>query len=233
MPGTRLFLVMLALCLVVPVVVACQGEPAPAPGPEVTDASSAKDTALDYLREQEGKDVPGADTEWHCEDITPGLVGAATKDFLSDGWTVRVYSPVVAPQHIYYTVTVTSVPGGWRWQGKVIPDGTVTELSPVTEMSQEGSQAIAEEFVRNSPTFTFDGLEETLKLTGTLTARCPFCWLFTFEFDSRQAGYGDRTGQVLAQVITHHQAVIAVEQMEINSAVMDDSWDMLTQQEVK
>jgi len=31
-------------------------------------------------------------------------------------------------------------------------------------------------------------------------------------------------------VITPHQAVIAVEQPEITSAVMDDKWDMITRE---
>ncbi len=96
------------------------------------------------------------------------------------------------------------------------------EVSPPIQVSEESSQKIAEEFVRNSPTFSFDGMEETLKLTNTLTARCPYCWVFIFEFDSRAAGYGGRTGMMLAQVITHHRSVIAVDQHEIESAVMDE-----------
>ena len=103
--------------------------------------------------------------------------------------------------------------------------------SEPAEMTVESSRTIAEDFIMNSPTFKFDGIKATLKLTNTQTARCPYCWVFTFEFDSRQAGYGDRSGQMLAQVITPHQAVIAVEKHKITSAVMDKKWDMLTQTE--
>ena len=229
----KLCLVMVTLCLATLLAGACKSEPAPSPVSEVKDAADAKDTALAYLREYETQDMPGADAEWQEADITPELVGAATKEFTSDGWTVKVYSPVVAPQYIRYEVTITSITLGWRWQGMVEPDGTVTEVSAVTQMTKEGSQAIAEEFVRNSPTFSFDGMEETLKLTETLTARCPFCWSFAFEFDSRAAGYGDRTGKMLAQVITHHRAAIMVQLHEITSAVMDEKWDMLRQREVE
>ena len=109
----------------------------------------------------------------------------------------------------------------------------VSEVSPLTETSQQESQSIAAEFVRGSPTFDFDGIEESLKLTKTLTEQRPDHWSFTFEFDSRAAGYGNRTGKMLAQVITHHQAAITVEQMEITSAVIDDKWDMLRQKEIK
>jgi len=99
-------------------------------------------------------------------------------------------------------------------------------------VSQEESQQIAEDFVRNDETFVFDGIEETFALTDTVTLRCPYCWQFTFEFDSSHAGYGDRAGQVLAQVITHHIAVVTVQQSEVTSAVMDEQWDMLEEQEL-
>ncbi len=99
-----------------------------------------------------------------------------------------------------------------------------------TVLSQEESQQIAEDFVRNSPTFVFDGIEDTLELTDTITLRCPSCWQFVFEFDSSSAGYGDRTGQVLAQVITPHQAIITVVRGEVTEAVMDAKWDMINQE---
>jgi hypothetical protein len=100
-------------------------------------------------------------------------------------------------------------------------------------VTQEESQKIAEEFVRNEATFVFDGMEETLKLTETVTLRSPSCWQFTFEFESRQAGYGDREGQMLAEVITPHQAVITVEKGKITSAIMDEQWDMMKQKMLK
>lgn len=205
---------------------ACKGsEPA---GPEVENAAGARDTALEYLRQQYPEDAPSTGLQWQEEDVTPGgLVGSSIRQFTSDGLTVTVSTPVVAPENIIYTVTTTNVQGGWRWEGEVKPDGTVTEVSPLTEMSEEWSRNIAEEFVMNSPTFSYDGIEETLELTNTLTARCPFCWAFTFEFDSRHAGYGNREGEVLAQVITPHKAVIIMDKGEIVSAVMDGKWDIL------
>ena len=35
---------------------------------------------------------------------------------------------------------------------------------------------------------------------------------------------------MLAQVITPHEAIIAIEEGEIKSAVMDEKWDMLGQE---
>ncbi len=134
------------------------------------------------------------------------------------------------PENTIYQVVVSSIKLGWHWKGTVEFDGSVIELSAFKQMSKEESQRIAEEFVKNSPTFIFDGIVDTLRLTDTLTARCPYCWSFIFEFDCRNTGYGDRTEQVLAEVITSHQAVIAVEQLEITSAVIDGQWDVVNEE---
>ena len=96
-------------------------------------------------------------------------------------------------------------------------------------ITEEEARQIAEDFVSNSPTFTFDGIEDTLQLVETLYPDVENAWQFVYQFESRHAGYGNRTGQILAQVITAHEAVITVEQGEIKSALMDGKWDMLHQ----
>lgn len=109
----------------------------------------------------------------------------------------------------------------------------IEKPSTVTNgVNEEKSLKIAQQFLENSPTYKFDGIEETLKHEETLTLRCPYCWQFIFTFNSRQAGYGDRTGQMLAQVITQHTARITVEQEEVTYAVLDNKWDMLQQEKI-
>jgi hypothetical protein len=95
--------------------------------------------------------------------------------------------------------------------------------------SKQESLTIAEDLIRNSPTFTFDGIPDSLSLKETLTSNCPSCWVFIFEFQCSNAGYGDRTGQELATVITPHTASIAVQQGEIKAADLDGKWDILKQ----
>jgi hypothetical protein len=95
--------------------------------------------------------------------------------------------------------------------------------------TKQESREIVEEFIVNSPTFAYDGIAESLELERTLTARCPACWVFVFKFECSSAGYGDRTGQELAQVITPHTATIAIEHGEITAAELDEKWDMLEQ----
>jgi hypothetical protein len=104
--------------------------------------------------------------------------------------------------------------------------GGACTQSPVG--SREGSQRVAEEFVRLEATFRFDGIPDTLKATSTTSVANG--WKYTIEFDSRHAGYGNRSGQILAQVITHHTAVITVEAGKVTSAIMDGVWDMISQQ---
>ena len=225
MVRAKYYVVMAVLGLVALLMGACAGES----GLAVKGAADARDAAVTYLRERQAQNAPSADIVWQEEDVTPpGWVGGVTKEFISDEWTIKVSYPVVPPENVVYEVVVSSIKLGWHWKGTVKADGIVTEVSAFKQMSEEESQKIAEEFLRNSPTFVFDGIEDTLRLTDTLRARCPYCWVFIFEFDSRHAGYGDRTGQMLAQVITSHRAVIAVEQFEITSAVMDDKWDMIS-----
>ena len=96
--------------------------------------------------------------------------------------------------------------------------------------SQEQGQQVAEEFVKMEATFRFDGIQETLKLTSNTSVANG--WKYTLEFDSRHSGYGNRTGQILAQVITHHAAVVTVQSGKVTSALMDDKWDMVKGQEL-
>ena len=106
-------------------------------------------------------------------------------------------------------------------------------LNRPTEYTEQGAIEVALFYLKASPTFKFDGMEETLKHTSTLTLRCPSCWQFEFQFESRHSGYGDRTGQMLAQVITHHTVTITVQEGEVGSAIMDDKWDMIKQKLVE
>ena len=101
--------------------------------------------------------------------------------------------------------------------------------TPPPPYTQGQSEVIAREYLVNSPTFAFDGIEESVELLAVKTMRCPCCWGFVFEFDCRHPGYGDRTGLVLAEVITAHTATVVVMEGEVISGIMDDKWDMMEQ----
>lgn len=112
------------------------------------------------------------------------------------------------------------------------PKAPVTPPSPPPAgiISQEETQKIALNFVRNEATFRFDGIEDTLKLVRSSGDQTAGRWEFEYAYQSRQAGYGDRKGLVLAQVITDHRARVVVEQGRVVNGVLDGKWDMLRQE---
>ena len=241
----KFYLAVMILTSLVLLMGACKGESGPSPeeespsGPnqtpdiQISSATEARNAALAYLLEHESQNAPGAGLSWQEEDVTPKdeaghpVPGAVHKEFTSGEWTIKVSYAVLPLERTVYQVVVSSIKLAWHWKGNVKADGTVTELSAFRQMSEEESQKMAEDFLKNSPTFTFDGIGDTLKLINTLRARCPYCWTFIYEFDSLHAGYGDRTGQGRAEDTTSHRVVITVEQFEIMSAMVDDRWDML------
>lgn len=109
-----------------------------------------------------------------------------------------------------------------------------TEL-PVDEPTEnEKALQAAIYFLKHSPTYTFDGIETTITVTDTLIMESyPIQYVFIITFDSTHAGYGDRTDQMLAQVITTHQAGIKVVNGEVTAATLDDVWDMINQEELE
>jgi hypothetical protein len=93
--------------------------------------------------------------------------------------------------------------------------------------SPEESQRVALEFVKQEATYRFDGIPETLKVTSTTSIANG--WKYRIEFNSRHAGYGNRSGQVLAEVITPHTAEVTVQAKKVTKAIMDGQWDMISQ----
>lgn len=112
--------------------------------------------------------------------------------------------------------------------GLILLTGLSCTQSPAG--SREGSQRVAEEFVRLETTFRFDGIPDTLKVTSITSVGNG--WEYTVEFDSKYAGYGNRSGQILAQVITHHTAEVTVQAGLVTRAVMDGVWEMINQRTV-
>jgi hypothetical protein len=92
---------------------------------------------------------------------------------------------------------------------------------------------LVENFIKNSATYAFDGIEGSLNLVNTIGSTegnqpTPIQeWEFTIKYQTRHPGHGDRKGQVLAQVITNHTAIVKVKGGQIVSAICDQVWDMI------
>ena len=70
----------------------------------------------------------------------------------------------------------------------------------------------------HSPTYTHDG--SGLEVVGRRQID-DVTYEFTFEFLSSTAGYGDRTDEMVAQVITPHTTVMVVKEDKVESAITD------------
>jgi hypothetical protein len=108
------------------------------------------------------------------------------------------------------------------------------QMGRTTPSEDEMAAEIAMKFLKNAPTCKFDGILGTMKFVETrILESYPVQYVVVVNFDCRQAGYGDRAGQILAQVITSHTATVRVVNGEVVSAVLDDKWDELNQVEIE
>ncbi len=95
--------------------------------------------------------------------------------------------------------------------------------------STDESKSIARQLLLDEATFRFDGMADTLTDGPVVALPSPDTWEFSFQFQSRHSGYGDRVGKMLLQVITPHSVKIVVEKGKVVSATMDGRWDMIEQ----
>jgi hypothetical protein len=87
---------------------------------------------------------------------------------------------------------------------------------------------IAESWIRESPTYKYDG--SGLVLTNYIRQETiPARYVLTYNFTSSHEGYGNRTRPVIANVITNHTIKIAIVNQRVESAVIDGKWDEMGQ----
>jgi hypothetical protein len=97
---------------------------------------------------------------------------------------------------------------------------------------EEAALQIAKHFIMNAPTYAFDGIDGTILLIQTTSLESwPVQYIVILSYESSHAGYGDRSGEMVAQVVTTHIATVKVVNGEVVQAVIDDAWDELEQRE--
>jgi hypothetical protein len=94
--------------------------------------------------------------------------------------------------------------------------------------SKEQASAISFSLIKNSPTFGFDGVKDSIKQVKVDSADNGLTWKLLYTFKTSHPGYGDRSEQILTQVTTEHTAQITVTKCKITSAVCDNAWNLLT-----
>ena len=96
-------------------------------------------------------------------------------------------------------------------------------------ISAAEAQTISEEWVKNAPTYKYDGSGLTL-VNSVVMESFPQQYSMTYSFISGHAGYGNRSGQVTAEVMTDHTVNIKMFQGLVTSAIIDGVWDEMNQQ---
>jgi hypothetical protein len=100
-----------------------------------------------------------------------------------------------------------------------------TPDNPYNEIRQ-----IALDHLINGPTFSFDGIMDSIKIIDIYTMESfPEQHVVIISFDTSHAGWGDREGTFIAQVVTSHVIKITIVEGKVVSAVIDDKWDELEQ----
>ena len=95
--------------------------------------------------------------------------------------------------------------------------------------TKENAVLIATQFLKGSPTFSFDGIEDSIEVISVDTVRMPYSWMITIKFTSRNGGYGDRTDQMVLTVLTDHEMVILVQEDQVISAKTDGKFDEINE----
>ncbi|PIR57802.1 MAG: hypothetical protein COU71_02145 [Parcubacteria group bacterium CG10_big_fil_rev_8_21_14_0_10_38_31] len=90
--------------------------------------------------------------------------------------------------------------------------------------SVTGSRELVRDWIMvNASTYKFDGSGLTFR--GYKKLDCAFCYEFTFGFDSRNVGYGDRIDSELVSSTTAHSLMIVSETGMISRAITDGKYD--------
>ena len=95
---------------------------------------------------------------------------------------------------------------------------------PAKKVTEDENRRIATDYLLNSPTFKFDGIESSVRLIAPQALKYHDRWQFIYKFKCTHPGYGDRSGQAVAQAITPHTARIIVRRGEVTFAVIDEKW---------
>ena len=107
---------------------------------------------------------------------------------------------------------------------------TILAWQNTLEVSSEKAVTIAIDFLKNSPTFYFDGIIESIKVQKVSELeKYPVLYVIEIDFSCKHGGYGDRSGEYLIQLVSPHSIIIYIENNHVIKAVIDDVWDEVNQ----
>ncbi len=207
------------LAAIAVVVAGCTAEqPTTATAGDMLNAQQAFDVAVTWLHNAYPNEAPAADTTWSVEGMVPygsdghPLTGAARTRISSPDWVADVTWALLSREFILYDVTLRSPTLGWYWEGTVkAVGGMVSEETGMQVMSLDLASELARQFVVSCDTYMSSGISSTLVMSDAIQGDCTYCWTVTFEFTSKNSGYGDGAGQIVtaegntSQCSSHHR----------------------------
>lgn len=99
--------------------------------------------------------------------------------------------------------------------------------------NQTDIEKMAIEFLANGPTFGFDGIPESVAVLEEYSMESyPVQHIVVIAFNTFHAGWGDREGTFIAQIVTPHVVRITIVEGEVVEALIDDTWDEVNQKQV-
>jgi hypothetical protein len=99
--------------------------------------------------------------------------------------------------------------------------------------TQDQAISLTEQFIKNTPTYTYDGVAGSIKKMTVAATENGQAWQTSYIFKSKHPGYGDRSNQVLAETITEHSVQITIRDCRIVTATCDKNYDLLTNKQIK
>jgi hypothetical protein len=103
------------------------------------------------------------------------------------------------------------------------------EFHDSIENRSQKSTDMAKQFIVSSPTFSYDGILESLEIEILSVDEFESRILLEGRFKTLHGGYGDRGKQNLSENITSHVIEIVMVDEKIISAVIDSKWDEINQ----
>ena len=108
-------------------------------------------------------------------------------------------------------------------------ENSPTLLNGVSEDYPQKIIGITKQFIITSPTFSYDGIPDSLEIKIISSDVSDSNFLLEGKFKTIHTGYGNRENLDLPEDITLHTIVVSVVDENIISAVIDNQWDELNQ----
>lgn len=94
----------------------------------------------------------------------------------------------------------------------------------------EQTKTIIEDWIKNQPTYKFDGQNLTLKQAIELINNS---YRLLYNFETENSGYGNRSKQKIEKITTPHLVEITTQDNRVLYALIDGRWDEVEQKMIR